>query len=160
MFRRLTLVALTAVLLVLPAFPAGAAEEGVEAPVIAPGFLLAVEVVESNSDFTNRIYLQRPAYSRFLATDNNWGATRPFVAAPGSEITFRIDVYDGAVFTGNSFVTGSENARVTEPTPGCILIEFEDKPSTEWGSDGEPNYVDARFFVRKLLAPKCGPSSL
>ncbi len=157
MFRRLTLVGLTAVLLVVPAAPAGA-DDGVGDPVIAPGFLLAVEVVQSNSDFTNRIYLERPFGSRFLATDNNWGAVRPFVAAPGSETTFRIDVFDGAVFTGESFATGSNNARVTEPTPGCILVEFEDKPQSAWGEDGEPNYVDARFFVRKLFAPKCGPS--
>ena len=152
MVRRLLITGLLALTLAVVAVPVSA-DDGVGDPVVAPGFLLAVEVVESNSDFLSNINLERRWGTRLMATDDDWGTVVPFLAIPGREVTFSIEVTN----TGDTFTSGSENARVTEPSPGCILVEFEDKPAP-WEDADEPNYVDVRFFVRPLLAPACGPS--
>jgi hypothetical protein len=123
--------------------------------VIAPADGVTIEILESNSDFVNRISLWGPSVDLML-TDDDTGAMRTIRARAGREIKLQIAPYDST----NTFAVGGPwrsgpgdrngdgqvHARVT--TAGtCSLVEFEDLDASDWGAVDEPNFVDAILHI-------------
>jgi hypothetical protein len=123
--------------------------------VTAPADSVTIEILESNSDFVNRISLWGPPRD-LTVTDDDTGAIRTISTRTGREIKLQITPYDAT----NTFVVGGPwrsgpdarnidgrvHARVT--TVGtCSLVEFEDLNASQWGAADEPNFVDAVLHV-------------
>ena len=132
--------------------------------VKAPAAILEVEILASNSDYTNHIYLIYGGVETFIATDNDTGR---IVCLPevkkNKELVFEIRVFDGSVYTGVSWQSGPpsrnpDRARHVQLSNGSvrnsIVVAFEDIDASGWGVDDEPNFVDAVFEVR----PGCTPT--
>jgi hypothetical protein len=149
------------------ASPAGLASVETRAPggctVFPPGIVKAparfceVEILESNSDFINHIYLVSPV-EMFVATDDDWGTIVELPeVSPNDELIFEIRVHDPSnVPTGDVWQTGpaSRNAdgavhAIIHKCPRRVVkVNFEDIHADGWGVGDEPNYVDAVFEVR------------
>jgi hypothetical protein len=124
--------------------------------VKAPARLCEVEILESNSDLINHIWLVSPA-EMFIGTDDDWGSVVALPeVSPNDELIFEIRVHDPSdVATGDSWQTGpaSRNAdgaihALVDKCPGRVYhVSFEDIAAGGWGGD-EPNYIDAVFVVR------------
>ena len=127
--------------------------------VKAPARFNEVEILESNSDFVNHIWLVSPGPDLFIALDDDTGT---IVALPevkkGKELIFEIRVHapDGThLYTWKSGPPSRNPDHVKHVSlanlPGyAIQVNFEDIPASEWGVADEPNYVDAIFVVRPL----------
>jgi hypothetical protein len=125
----------------------------------APAANLEVEILESNSDFVNYIYLVSPGPDLLIGSDEATGTvvTLPTVS-PNQELIFEIRVFesDGVTDTGLRWQSGppSRNAdherhvQLSQPAANQIQVNFEDIHSDGWGIADEPNYVDAIFIVR------------
>ncbi|HUF08857.1 MAG TPA: hypothetical protein VMO47_06020 [Rhodothermales bacterium] len=145
--------------LAIEEFAAVLTKNGASGKVKAPAADLEVEILESNSDFINHIYLVSPGPDLFIGTDDDWGTV---VALPSvrrnEELIFEIRVHDPSnVDTGVRWQTGppSRNsdhqfhAQVEYQTDGSIKVSFEDVDASSWGVGDEPNYLDAIFVVRE-----------
>ena len=129
--------------------------------VRAPAENLEVEILDSNSDLVNYIYLISPGPEIFIGVDDAIGTvvTLPPVALH-AELIFEIRVFepDGVTDTGLRWFTGppSRNedhkfhAILGMPGPDQIQVNFEDIHGDGWGVANEPNYVDAIFVVRPV----------
>lgn len=114
-----------------------------------------LEVLESNSDFINHIYLVYGSTSTFLATDDDTGTVVNLPPTkPGKELIFEIRVHDpdgnptGEVWQsgpGSRNVDGAVHALVDRCNRNQYIVRFEDIHSSGWGTGDEPNYVDAVF---------------
>jgi hypothetical protein len=142
------------------ASPARAMSSGLASgKVKAPAANLEVEILESNSDFVNYIYLVSPGPALLIGPDNATGTvvSLPGVT-PGTELVFEIRVFepDGVTDTGLRWRSGppSRNAdnerhvQLTNTAGGGIMVAFEDIDGSGWGIADEPNFVDAVFEVR------------
>lgn len=136
---------------------------GTDCPVFPPGTVNAlaplneVEILESNSDFINHIYLVSPI-EMFIGTDDELEKIVALPAVmPHTELIFEIRVHapDGTPL-GVSWQTGPAS-RNTDGAVHAIIqrcpmrmqrVNFEDIDASAWGTDDEPNYVDAVFVVR------------
>lgn len=123
--------------------------------VIAPADTVTIEVLESNSDFVNRISLWGPSFD-LAVTDDDTGALRSISTGAGREIKLQIAPYDPSnrlsvagpwrSGPGDRNRDGRVHVRVTT-VADCSLVEFEDLDATDWGPDAEPNFVDAILHV-------------
>lgn len=114
-----------------------------------------LEVLESNSDFINHIYLLQGSTSTFLATDDDTGTIVSLPPSkPGRELIFEIRVHDpdgnpiGDVWQsgpGSRNADGAVHAMVDRCNRNQYIVRFEDLPASGWGAADEPNYVDAIF---------------
>ena len=127
--------------------------------VRAPAENLEVEILESNSDFVNYIYLVSPGPEVFIGSDDAWGTVVSLPAvSPGTELIFEIRVFepDGITDTGLRWRTGPParnadrklHATLSSPAVNRIQVNFEDIHGDGWGVGDEPNYIDAIFVVR------------
>lgn len=133
---------------------------GLESGIVrAQAVNLEVEILQSHSDFVNHIYLVSPGPELFLGTDDDTGLITALPpVTPGTELVFEIQVFDGAVDTGDRWQSGpagrnSDHAKHVELTAlssDQIQVNFEDLPADAWGVADEPNFVDAVFVVRPL----------
>jgi hypothetical protein len=127
--------------------------------VRAPAANVEVEILESNSDYVNHIYLVSPGSEIFIGTDE---ATGTIVAlppvSPGTELVFEIRVFEmDGTDTGFRWKSGPpgrnpdhvRHVQLTQPAPDQILVSFEDLPASAWDAPEEPNFVDAIFVVRE-----------
>jgi hypothetical protein len=123
--------------------------------VIAPADTVTIEVLESNSDFVNRLSLWGPSVD-LAVTDDDTGAVRTVSSRAGREIKLQITPYDptNTVQVGGPWRSGpgarnsdgQVHARVT--TVGdCSLVEFEDLDAADWAAADEPNFVDAVLHI-------------
>jgi hypothetical protein len=116
---------------------------------------VTLEVLESNSDFVNRISLWGPSVD-LTVTDDDTGAIRTVSTRAGREIKLQITPYDptntvrvGGPWRSGPGVRNSDgqvHARVNT-VGSCSLIEFEDVDAGQWGTADEPNFVDAVLLV-------------
>lgn len=114
-----------------------------------------LEVMESNSDFINHIYLVEGSSSTFLATDDDTGTIVSLPPTrPGKELIFEIRVFDpdgnpiGDVWQSGSASRNADGAvhAIVQRCPGNqYVVNFEDIPASGWTAPDEPNYVDAIF---------------
>ena len=141
----------TAVVIVI----ASAASAAPPNAVVAPSDTVTLEILESNSDFVNRISLWGPSID-LSATDDDTGSVRTVSTRAGREIKLQITPYDptNTVQVGGPWrsgpgarnIDGQVHTRVT--TEGrCSLVEFEDLDASQWGVADEPNFVDAVLLV-------------
>ncbi len=123
---------------------------------------LEVEILASNSDFINEIYLVWPRLGRefYIGPDE---ATGTVVALPpvrrNSELIFEIRVFEpDGKDTGLRWRTGppsrnadrQRHAQVTYLPGREVHVDFEDLHADGWGAADEPNFVDALFVVRPV----------
>lgn len=134
------------------------------ARVRAPAPRSEIEILESNSDYVNHLYLVSPGPETFLGTDDEWGRV---VALPRvrwlEELVFEIRPFDpvSGSFTGDRWRTGpgarnadgEQHARVDWQPGQGIFVMMEDLPAAGWGEADEPNFVDAVFVVRPAFRP-------
>lgn len=114
-----------------------------------------MEVLESNSDFINHLYLVRGNTTTFLATDDDTGTIVNLPATrPGRELIFEIRVHDqdgnpiGDIWQsgpGSRNADGAVHALVERCSQNQYIVKFEDIPASGWSAPDEPNYVDAIF---------------
>ncbi len=127
--------------------------------VKAPAANLEVEILESNSDFVNYIYLVSPGSALLIGPDHATGTIVSLPAvAPGTELVFEIRVFepDGVTDTGMRWRSGppsrnSDNEKHVQLTAGAsggIIVAFEDIDGSGWGVADEPNFIDAVIEVR------------
>lgn len=123
--------------------------------VVAPADSVTVEVLESNSDFVNRISLWGPSVD-LAVTDDDIGATRSISTRAGREIKLQISPYDptntvlvaGPWRSGPGGRNSDGQVHVQVSTVGtCTLVEFEDLDASQWGTADEPNFVDAVIHI-------------
>ncbi len=123
--------------------------------VTAPADRVTIEVMESNSDFVNRISLWGPSVDLGV-TDDDTGATRTIGARAGREIKLQITPYDptntlevgGPWRSGPGGRNGDGRVHAQVTTVGtCSLVEFEDVDASQWGTVDEPNFVDAVLHI-------------
>lgn len=142
------------------AMPVAAQEGGLASgKVRAPAANLEIEILESNSDFVNYIYLVSPGPEVFIGSDDSTGTvvTLPTVL-PNEELIFEIRVFesDGVTDTGMRWRSGpparnadhKQHVQLSTPAADQIQVNFEDIHGNGWGVADEPNYVDAIFIVR------------
>lgn len=165
MTPRKSLIGLTLLLALMLALqitimPASAAGRGfASGKVHAPATHLEVEILESNSDFVNYIYLVSPGPDLLIGSDD---ATGTVVSLPvvrrNQELVFEIRVFepDGVTDTGMRWQSGPPSRNVdhkrhvelSAPAPQQVQVNFEDIDGSGWGLGDEPNFVDAIFVVR------------
>ena len=117
-----------------------------------------MEILESNSDFINDIYIIQGGTATYLANDDELGK---IVCLPtvkrGQEIIFEIRVNDpdgnpiGDIWQsgpGSRNADGSIHAIIQRCPGNEFKVSFEDIPSSGWVGD-EPNYIDAIFQLRR-----------
>jgi len=136
---------------------ASASKHGASGKVKAPAPHLEVEILPSNSDFINHLYLVSPGPDLFIATDDDTGIVVPLPPVRrNQELVFEIRVHDpDGNDTGVRWQTGppsrnpdrAGHARVTYQADGSIRVEFEDIDASGWGMADEPNFLDAIFVV-------------
>lgn len=133
-------------------------KRGASGMVRATAANMEVEILESNSDFINYIYLVSPGPDLLIGADDDTGTTVALpTVMPNQELIFEIRVFDGAVDTGMRWQTGPparnpdlrRHALVEYRADGSILVSFEDLDASGWGVADEPNFVDAVFEVRR-----------
>ena len=145
---------------VMAPMPVAAQEGGLgSGKVRAPAANLEVEILESNSDFVNYIYLVSPGAEVFIGSDEATGTvvTLPTVLQ-NEELIFEIRVFepDGVTDTGMRWRSGpparnadhKQHVQLSAPAADQIQVNFEDIHGDGWGVADEPNYVDAIFMVR------------
>ena len=125
--------------------------------VRAPAEYLDVEILESDSDYENHIYLILPSEEFYIASDDDLGkvVSLPKVVI-GQELIFEIRVHDEGRDTGVRWRSGpssrnSDNwphALVTDNDDGSIVVAFEDVDAADCAAAYEPNYSDAVFSLR------------
>ena len=114
-----------------------------------------LEVLDSNSDYINHIYLVQGSTATFLATDDDTGTIVNLPPTkPGEELVFEIRVHDPA---GNPLgdvwqsgdasrnADGAVHALVDRCNRNRYTVRFEDISASGWSAPDEPNYVDAVF---------------
>lgn len=116
-----------------------------------------VEILESNSDFFNHIYLVSPV-EMFIAVDDKTGKIVPLPpVTPGTELIFEIRVHFpmdtplGMAWQsgpGTRNADGAVHALIEKCPTRTYIVNFEDLDASGWGAADEPNYVDAVFAVR------------
>jgi hypothetical protein len=127
------------------------------ARVRALAWNLEVEILPSNSDFVNHIWLVSP-HEVFVGTDDELGRVTALPPIwPFQELIFEIRVHDPAgLDTGVRWQTGpgrrnadgQQHAMVEYMPRRVIQVNFEDIAADGWGQADEPNFVDAVFAVR------------
>ncbi len=115
---------------------------------------LDVEILKSDSEYVNHIYLITPREEFYIGSDDEFGK---FVSLPrveiGEELIFEIRVHDSGRDTGVRWRSGppsrnSDNwphALVAVNDDGSMTVAFEDVDAADWAAAYEPNYSDAVF---------------
>jgi hypothetical protein len=143
----------------LTALPVLAGSSLASGKVNAPAANLEVEILESNSDFVNYIYLVSPGPDLLIGSDEATGTIVPLpTVSPNQELIFEIRVFesDGVTDTGLRWQSGpparnadhERHVQLSAPATDQIQVNFEDIHGDGWGIADEPNYVDAIFIVR------------